>query len=213
MQDEEYITKNPSKQLKVPKLVKSLRNGLTVEQVEHIRMNCETARERAIVEFLLSTGCRVGELVGLKHTDIIDNSIKVLGKGNKERVVYLNQKAILYLKMYLKGRNHESDYMFIATKKPFKYLGERSIQNEINNIGERVRLNLYPHIFRHTFACSFLENGGSLKELQELLGHEDANTTAIYGKNECNIVETLAWKTCGYIKNLGSSIEGPFNLI
>ena len=147
MQDEEYITKNPAKQLKVPKCIKGLRKGLTVEQVEHVRMNCKTARERAIVEFLLSTGCRVGELVGLNHTEIINNSISVLGKGNKERMVYLNQKATLYLKMYLKSRNHESDYMFIATKEPFKYLGERSIQNEINNIGERVGLNLYPHIF------------------------------------------------------------------
>lgn len=182
LQDEEYITKNPARQLKVPKCVRSLRKGLTVEQVERIRMNCETARERAIVEFLLSTGCRVGELVGLKHTDIVDNSIMVTGKGSKERVVYLNQKATLYLKMYLKGRNHESDHMFIATKKPFKYLGERSIQNEINNIGERIGVNLFVHLFRHTFACSFLENGGNLKQLQDLLGHEDANTTAIYGK-------------------------------
>ena len=188
LQDEEYISKNPAKKLKPPKRDKNVREYLSVEQVEVIRNNCSDPRDRALVEFFLSTGCRVSEIVGLRVKDISDGAIKVKGKGNKERYVYINKKAMMYLKIYLKGRNVESEYIFISQKKPNNYIKSRSIERVINKIGERSEIELYPHLFRHTFASQLLQNGASLKAVQDLLGHEQATTTQVYAKlNDRNI--------------------------
>jgi len=182
LEDEEYITKNPAKNLKPIKEPNNLRRSLTIEELELIRDNCVTHRERAVVEFLLATGVRVGEVVGLKISDISNGAIKVLGKGDKERIIYVNKKAMYYIKKYLKTRKGNSEYLFIGERSPYRFIGARCIEDVLNNIGNRIELNIFPHAFRYTFSCFYLERGGNLGELQILLGHEDINTTCIYAK-------------------------------
>jgi len=187
LHDEEYISKNPAKKVATPKQPKRLREGLTVEQLELSRNACVDARERAFIEFYLSTGCRVSEVIGLKLTDIKNNAIKVIGKGDKERFVFLNEKAMMYLKMYINGRKDKSDYIFVSDRMDrktglFKPIGSRAIEGVFNKIGKRSELHLHPHLMRHTFATMMLKNGASLRVIQELLGHSDPKTTNVYAK-------------------------------
>ena len=182
LHDEGYISADPSKKLNAPKRSKHIRTGLTVEQIEMCRNACETPRERAMFEFFLASGCRVSEVLGLKVDDVLSGQYIVFGKGSKERFCYLNSKAKMYLKMYLKSREGDSDLLFTIGKAPYRQISRRSIEEEIANIGLRCGLKVYPHLLRHTFACMTLEAGASLKAVQELLGHTNVSTTEIYAK-------------------------------
>lgn len=197
---EGYITGNPTFKIVVPKKPSTLREGLTVEELELARNACKIPRDRALLEVLLSTGCRVSEIVGLKLTDIKNNSIKVLGKGNKERIVFLNAKAMMYLKIYVKKRMDKSDYMFSALRRDvmtdlYNPIKVKAIEDAISNVGKRSELHLYPHIFRHTFATMALNNGAKLEEVQDMLGHSDPKTTRIYAKTSQDSLQTVHKKS------------------
>ncbi len=187
LHEEEYISKNPTKKIVIPKKPSRMREGLSVEQLESARNACLNSRERAFLEFYLSTGCRVSEVVGLKLTDIKNNSMKVIGKGNKERIVFLNEKALMYLKMYINSRTDKSDYIFTSERMDrktslYKPIGARAIEDVFTKIGKRCDLHLHPHLLRHTFASMMLKNGASLRAIQEMLGHSDPKTTNVYAK-------------------------------
>jgi len=197
---EGYITGNPTLKIKVPKKPNTLREGLTVEELELARKACKQPRDRALLEVLLSTGCRVSEIVGLKLTDIKNNSIKVLGKGNKERIVFLNAKAMMYLKIYVKKRTDKSDYMFSSLRRNvntdmYDPIQVKAIEDAIGAIGTRSELHLYPHIFRHTFATMALNNGAKLEEVQDMLGHTDPKTTRIYAKTSKESLQSVHKKS------------------
>ncbi|WP_113673766.1 site-specific tyrosine recombinase/integron integrase [Vallitalea guaymasensis] len=188
--DQEYIHKNPMKNIKYPKRDKNLRNPLKLEEIEVLRDACLTLRERAIFEFLLATGCRVDEVVGLKISDIDWSrlQLKVVGKGRKERICYFTDKAKYHLQKYLLSRIDQIDYLFISTRKPYSYLKIRAIEKEITTIGERVNIKVFPHLLRHTFATVLLQSGAKLEVVQELLGHESPKTTQVYAKLNTNII-------------------------
>ncbi len=188
--NEEIIVKNPMVKIKSPKKEKRLRKSLTQEELELLRDACESERERAILEFLFSTGCRLAELVGvdIKDIDWNSSSLKVIGKGNKERVVYLNPKSRIYIDKYLKTRDEldklTSPALFICSKRPYNRLGRRSVEREVNIIAERAGFNksVFPHLLRHTMATLGLKSGMSLTTVQKILGHEDPGTTEIYAE-------------------------------
>lgn len=184
--NEEYITKNPMTKIKSPKKEKRLRKSLNVEELERLRDACKTIRERAILEFLFSTGCRLSELTATNIKDIDWNtqSLHVIGKGNKERVVYFSPKAKIYLQKYLQTRTDNNPALFIASKKPYGRLGNRSIEREINKIAIRAGFDkaVFPHLLRHTMATLALQSGATLTTIQRLLGHEDPGTTEIYAE-------------------------------
>lgn len=187
LHEEEYISKDPTKKIVIPKKPIRMREGLTVEQLESARNACTDARDRAVLEFFLSTGCRVSEVIGIKITDIKNNSIKVVGKGNKERLVFVNDKAMMYLRIYLNSRRDNSDILFTSERVnrktgQFKPIGARAIEDIFKSIGKGCGLHLYPHIFRHTFATMMIKNGASLRVIQEMLGHSDPKTTNVYAK-------------------------------
>lgn len=190
--DEEYIPKNPARKLKQTKEPKRLRHALTDEEIELLRQECKTCREQALVEFLISTGCRLGEVVGINKEDInwYEMSLNVIGKGNKERKVYFSVKAKILLKKYIKTRSDDNPALFVASKAPYGRLGGRSIEREVEKIKNRAGFDksVYPHLFRHSFATHNINSGMPLQILQHLMGHESPDTTLIYAElNEDNV--------------------------
>lgn len=186
MHDEEIIEKNPMKKIKQPKVSKRLRSALTIEEVELLRDACKATRQRALLETLYSTACRLDEIVKLNKDDISFNtmSARVVGKGDKERIVYLSSKSKIYLEKYFHERIDSNEALFVTSRKPFKRLGGRSIQREINNLGKlaRIEKSIHPHILRHSFATHALQSGMTLDTIQRILGHTDPSTTQIYSE-------------------------------
>lgn len=190
LQNEEYIISNPTKKIKPVKEPKIARDPLTDEEVEILRESLEDIREKALFEFLLSTGCRVDEIVKIKVSEIDWSrmTLKVIGKGSKERRVYFNERSKIILKKYLKTRKGDSDYLFCGTRGKCAKLGTRAVQALMAKIGKRVGIHIYPHLMRHTFATKCLNSGMPLEIVQALLGHSNVGTTQIYAKvKEFNI--------------------------
>ena len=183
---EEYIPKNPTVKLKQTKVPSRLREALSVEEVEILRQKCSSLREKALFEFTYSTGARLAEIVNVDKEDIDWNNktLKVIGKGNKERIVCFNTKAKYLLKEYILSRNDDNCALFITSKGPKTRLGKRSIQREINIIAGRANLGkaIYPHLLRHSIATHLLAAGMALHNVQALLGHSDPKTTQIYAE-------------------------------
>lgn len=186
---EEIIEKDPSVRLKNIKVdVKNLREHLTAEELEILRNACINIREKAIVDFLYSTGCRVSEVTEVKISDLDwnINSLKVHGKGDKYRTVYFSIKCKLYLKEYIANRTDENDYLFVSERKPHNKLVKSGIEKLIKRIAVRtsIKKSISPHILRHTFATLALQRGMDITVIQQLLGHTEIGTTQIYAKIE-----------------------------
>lgn len=181
---EELLLRDPTLKIKSPKKPKRLPKSLSIEELEIVRESCETLRERALMEVMYSTGCRLSEIQNLKISDINTQEMNahVIGKGDKERVVYLSIRAYHHLRKYLSGRNDECEYLFVTERRPHRPMTSRSIERIIDKIEARAKISkkLTPHVFRHTFATLAMENGADLADVQQLLGHEDPATTLIY---------------------------------
>jgi site-specific recombinase XerD len=139
-------------------------------------------RDRAIFETLYSSGIRVSELVGLsvRDADLISNVIKVFGKGKKERMVPIGDKACEALQAYLDARGVRSEAVFL--NRSGGRLTARSVRNIINKHITRQAMaqKVHPHMLRHSFATHMLDHGADLRSVQELLGHVNLSTTQIY---------------------------------
>jgi len=184
--EEEYIPTNPSKKLKQTKEPKRLRYALTDEEIENLRQVCSTDKEKSLLEFLVSTGCRLSEATQIDIDSInwFELSLNVIGKGNKERKVFFTIKAKILLKKYLKNRKGKSKALFISEKAPYARLGNRGIEYIIHRIALRANFDksVFPHLFRHSFATHNLNAGMPLPILQKLMGHTSADTTMIYAE-------------------------------
>jgi integrase/recombinase XerD len=190
LQNEEYIISNPTKKVKSVKEPIRERDPLTDSQVEIIREGLTDVRDKSIFEFLLATGCRLSELTNIKISDIDWHrmSLLVIGKGNKQRRIYFNDRTKIILEKYLSNRKGECESLFCSSKRPYRQLKQRAVQLIIKSIEKKTNpgRNLYPHIFRHTFATKAL-NYMPLESVQALLGHSQISTTLIYAKtNEAN---------------------------
>lgn len=183
---EDVIKKNPMRKIKSLKLdQKKTRRPLTQEELEQLRDGCKTYKEKALVEFLVSTGCRLGEVVGIR-LDQIDwqgRSVIVLGKGNKERTVYFSVRAKHMLRAYIEARKGGTA-LFASHRTPYEPMKPRAIQKALQKIGEQANeaRRVHPHLMRHTFASSAINGGMELAVLQHLLGHTDPKTTLIYAE-------------------------------
>lgn len=186
MAREDLIVKSPMEKIDPIKCDKKVREPLTALELEQMRNASESAREKALLELLYSTGCRVSELIALNRKDIDFNMgrVKVFGKGKKERYCFINARAQLAIKKYMFTRLDDSEALFVAGKKPYSRLGKGTIEKEIGSIGERAGINrsVYPHLIRHTTATHMLNHGANLAEVQMVLGHESPATTQIYAK-------------------------------
>lgn len=185
--DEEYIAKSPAKKIKATKINRRLRNALDDEKLERLRDACKTPRQRALVEFFFSTGCRLSEVVSLNISDLNWNecTFRVTGKGNKERNAGFSKKARLYLKKYLASRADMScQALFVSEKKPYGRLKNRAIEKEFHKIQAQAHMDesIYPHLMRHTMATMGLKSGMRIETIQKLLGHSNISTTEIYAE-------------------------------
>ena len=183
---EEKIKKNPMSKIKSLKLdKKGARQALTVEELERLRDACKTYREKALIEFLVSTGCRLSEVAQLRAADLnlADRSVQVTGTGDKDRVVYFSVRARLMVHEYIVQRKG-GDGLFVSSKSPYDPLKPRAIQRIVHSLSERAGLEdrVHPHLLRHTFATHALNGGMDVTVIQRLLGHEDIATTQIYAE-------------------------------
>ncbi|QKS70270.1 tyrosine-type recombinase/integrase [Paenalkalicoccus suaedae] len=186
LHNEEILQRDPSRKIKSPKKAKRVPKALKIEELEMLRESAETIRQRAFVEVLYATGCRLSEIhdMNIDHINTQDMSAYVVGKGDKERKVYFSFRALYHLKKYLKQRTDEDKALFVTERKPYKRLSKRAVQQEIKKIAIQAGLEkkVSPHTLRHTFATLLLNNGAELAGVQALLGHQSPETTLIYSQ-------------------------------
>ncbi len=192
LESEKIITENPCNKISIPHKPKTLPKYLTVEEVNKLLdielNNAFNYRDKAMLELMYATGIRVSELLNLKYYEIDLNEaiIRIMGKGNKERIVPFGDVALKYIKIYIENyrkkilKNKNSEYLFINYQG--NKLSRQSFFKLIKNLGIKkgITKNISPHILRHSFATHLINNGADLKIIQELLGHSDLSTTEIY---------------------------------
>ncbi|MDE5550194.1 MAG: tyrosine-type recombinase/integrase, partial [Bacteroidaceae bacterium] len=190
----DVLETNPTELLEFPKKPQHLPDVLSVEEIDAIEEAIDLSllegqRNKAIIETLFSCGLRVSELIGLKISDLFldEMFIKVEGKGSKQRLVPISEKAVHELQLYFQDRNllaippEYQDYVFVSfrRKKPLtRVMVFLMIKDLVAKAG--VKKTVSPHTFRHSFATSLLEGGANLRAIQAMLGHESIATTQIY---------------------------------
>jgi integrase/recombinase XerC len=184
------VLANPAQGVRAPKAPRRLPRTLDADQMARLLQMPAggglTARDRAIMELLYSSGLRLAELVGLDlaSIDLRDRTVQVLGKGRKSRIVPVGRYAVAALKEWLKERaalaRTGDNALFVG--QGGRRLGPRAVQSRVKYWARRQGLNMHvhPHLFRHSFASHLLESSGELRGVQELLGHADIATTQIY---------------------------------
>lgn len=185
--ENDVILKNPMRTIKKVKQEKRVRKPFSDVEIERLRIAAQgNLRLTAMLEVMLSTGVRVGELVGLNRDSIDGDEAVVFGKGSKERVVYLNARARVSLKMYEDTRPDDDlePALFAAMNRPYARLGISAVEMEVRELGKAAGVNdVHPHRFRRTAATMALNRGMPIDQVQQMLGHEQIATTLIYAKS------------------------------
>ena len=202
----EIVNSNPFIYVNLPKKEQKLPRYLTLSEMLSIfdKMEIKTnydLRDRLILELMYATGVRVSEVINIKVYDIdfYNNSIKVLGKGSKERIVYYNEVVgdllSKYMSIYDSLNKKNLEYLFLNQKGD--KLTTKGISYIINQVIKKISFNKHitPHMLRHTFATHLLNNGCSVTTVQELLGHSSIGTTGIYTHVTFDHIKEVYYKT------------------
>lgn len=195
MASEEYLFKNPAVNIAPIKYERKHKRAMSQMDLEKIRVSCRTKREKAVVEMLYGTGCRVTELERLNISDINfeTKEVTLFGKGDKHRTSYLNAKAEVALKDYLSDRKDSNPALFVYDRKPYGRFKKSGIESMIRKLMERtdgVSTHVTPHVFRHTTATIALDRGMNVVDVSRLLGHSRIETTMEYITTDSNSVKS-----------------------
>lgn len=199
--DENIVENNVFHNVKNPKLEKKLPNYLNYNEMEELLESIDIStteglKKRLLIEMFYSTGCRVSEMINVKISDIdfTNKTIRIMGKGSKERIVYFGDYASKYLDNYLSKVKCDK-YLFTNKK------GEKLTTNEVEQIVKdimkhiSIKTHVTPHTLRHTFATHLLNNGADIRTVQELLGHANLSTTGIYTHVSSDRLKDIYFKT------------------
>lgn len=200
LEEENHILKNPVRRIRKIKTGLTVKEIISDEKIELIRDACKNSRDLAIIDMLYSTGIRVGELVKLDITDINfhERECIVYGKGDKERRVYFDAKTKLHLKRYLNERTDTSKALFVTYHKPHKRLQISGVEISVRNLGRSIGIeNIHPHKFRRTMATRAIDKGMPIEQVQQLLGHQQIDTTMKYAMVNQNNVKISHKKYIG----------------
>ena len=200
LEDEDYIAKSPVRRIHKVKTDSLVKEVLSDEQLEQLRDSCTTKRDLAIIDFLSSTGIRVGELVKLSREDIDfhERQCVVFGKGNKERVVYFNARTKLHLQQYLNERTDSNPALFVSLNSPHSRLTISGVEVRIRKMGQALSMpKVHPHKFRRTLATMAIDKGMPIEQVQRLLGHVRIDTTLHYAIVNQNNVKLAHKKYLG----------------
>lgn len=181
LQREGLIDSNPTANLGAIKYQKKQKDIYSATDMERLKMKCKSSRDRAIVYFLQSTGCRISEVTQLNRSDVDLNALEctVLGKGNKERTVYLDAVTGMMLKEYLDERTDDSPALFVG--KGTERIHPGGIRAMLCKLGEDSAVNhVHPHKFRRTTATNLIRHGMPIQEVAAILGHDKLDTTMQY---------------------------------
>lgn len=168
--------------------------------MEKLRDDCKELRNLAIIDILYSTGMRVGELVNLDRSDIDFNEREcvVLGKGDKERIVYFYARTKIHLKKYLNKRVDKNPALFVSLKYPYKRLQASGVEIMLRKMGIASDVgHVHPHKFRRTMATAAIDKGMPIEQVQRLLGHEKIDTTLRYAQVKQSNVKSAHKKYIG----------------
>lgn len=191
LEDEDYIIKSPIRRIHKIKTSKVVRETYTDETIEKLRDSCEEIRDLAIIDFLTSTGVRVGELVKLNIEDINfeERSCIVFGKGSREREVYFDARTKLHLEKYLSLRKDDNPALFVSLLSPYDRLEISGVEIRLKKLGRELDLQkVHPHKFRRTMATKAIDKGMPIEQVQRLLGHAKIDTTLQYAMvNQNNV--------------------------
>ena len=191
LEDEDYIVKSPVRRIHKVKATQTVKETYTDEELEEMRDACTEIRDLAIIDFLSSTGVRVGELVNLDKVDVNmqERSCVVLGKGGKEREVYFDARTKIHLQNYLNTRTDENSALFVSLLKPYERLKISGVEIRLRELGRRTNIKkVHPHKFRRTMATKAIDKGMPIEQVQVLLGHRKIDTTLQYAMvNQNNV--------------------------
>lgn len=184
LEDEDIIDKSPMRKIHHVKEEKRVKKPFSDEELERLNESASTPKEKAVIAFLSTTACRVGELVGVRIEDVNmqEREVKVFGKGGKERVTFFDAKTKLAIENYLDTRNDDCPFLFVNDSGSVKHgCTTGSIERIVAKVGKRANVeNAHPHRFRRTVATRAIDRGMPIEQVKELLGHSQIQTTMIY---------------------------------
>ncbi|EKY18734.1 site-specific recombinase, phage integrase family, partial [Anaerostipes hadrus ATCC 29173 = JCM 17467] len=178
--DEEYIDKDPTRKIKKIKVTKKKKKAFTADEMERMRIACKDIRDRALIEMLACTGCRVSELsnISLNDVDFLRKKVRIVGKGDKERTVFISDTAMIYLNRYLETRQDNNVALFTSKRFPYDRLQKDGIERVVRDLGRMCNVYAHPHKFRRTLCTNLIMRGMPLQNVAILMGHADINMTA-----------------------------------
>ncbi|MBD5213837.1 MAG: tyrosine-type recombinase/integrase [Bacteroidales bacterium] len=200
LEDEDYIVKSPVRRIHKVRSEITVKETISDEELETLRDSCGELRDLAMIDFLVSTGVRVGELVKINRNDINFNERQcvVLGKGNKERTVYFNARAKVHLQNYLATRTDSETALFVSLTNPNTRLTISGVENRLRELGKVAKVGrIHPHKFRRTLATMAIDKGMPIEQVQRLLGHCKIDTTLHYAMVNQNNVKIAHRKFLG----------------
>lgn len=191
LEEEDYIIKNPIRRIHKIRTGVTVKETFTDEDIESMRDGCKNIRDLAMIDFMFSTGVRVGELVNLNRDDINfeERECVVYGKGNKERKVYFDAKAKIHLQTYLSSRRDSNEALFVSLDAPHDRLQISGVEIRMRELGVVLNIHkVHPHKFRRSMATKAIDKGMPIEQVQKVLGHQQIDTTMHYAMvNQNNV--------------------------